>query len=345
MPHRWSRRQVVQGAGAVGLGLLAGCGLPFRKAEPPTSTPRVGYFGSSAREMLTPPEPGAAETVDGFLEGLRDLGHEEGRSYTLVWRQTDQGDERQRAFAAELVRLPADVIVVGAGSGRLAAEATATIPIVLFGGPDPVAAGLAASYARPGGNVTGVPAAPSGPFEGKLLELLKEASPGLSRVAILFDAIQPMPPLEPEGALGAGARTLGLDLHPVGVRSAGELPAALDAVVRAGADGLVFFQTGLLGGGRQAEVASLALGHGLPSMGLFRNYAAAGGLMTYGTSLRAMGRRVAAYVDKILKGASPATLPIEQPREFDFIINAKTAQALGLTIPQHVLLQATEVIQ
>ncbi len=339
-----SRQRFVQSVGVAGLATLAGCALPFREPAPPR-LPRIGYLGTYFRELSAPPPPGESETADAFLEGLRDLGYEEGRTHTLVWRQTDRGHERVREFAAELVRVPVDVIVVTAGSHALAAEATATIPIVAVGGRDPVATGLADSYARPGRNVTGVPYTPSGPFMGKLVQLLKEASPGLSRLAVLQDGSQPAISPDPDSPLRLAARSLGVEVQALSVLGGDELATAFDAAVRAGVDGLLFPQTGLLSGTYLAEVAALALQHRLPSIGLFRNYADAGGLMIYGTSLRGLFRRAAVYVDKILKGANPATLPIEQPREFDIVVNLKTAAALGLTLPRTIMIQATELIE
>jgi putative tryptophan/tyrosine transport system substrate-binding protein len=339
----WSRRRVVQGAGAVGLGLLVGYGLVAREPAPPKIA-RIGWLGSASRDVTAPPEPGTSEVVDGFMSELRDLGYEEGRTHTFLWRQTNRGDAGIREYAAELIQAPADVIVVSAGSGPLAKDATRSIPIVLAGGGDPVAQGLVASYARPGGNVTGISAGPGTQFMGKLLEQLRDISPALSRVGVLHDANLPSPSVLHEGSSTRLAHALGLDVYPLGVPSGAALDEVLDAGVRAGVDSLLVIQTPLFGVLTQ-PIATKAVLHGLPSMGLFRNYAVDGGLLANGPSLQGIGHRAAYYVDRILKGTKPADLPIEQPMRFDLVVNLKTAQALGLTIPHHVLLQATEVIQ
>jgi putative tryptophan/tyrosine transport system substrate-binding protein len=340
----YTRRQVVQSAGAMGVGLLAGCGVPGLFSPRPSRLLQIGWLTTGSRELLVPPDPGVSDIPDGFIAGFRDLGYEEGRTHVLLWRQSDRGDERLREFAVELVNLPVDLLMVGGPSGQLAKDVTSTIPIVLVAGGDPVASGLVASYARPGGNITGVPSAPSGPFHSKLLELFREALKDLSSIAVLFDSSLPQPHLGPNGTLTLAARTLGLDLVPVGVRNVEELEHGFDVAARAGVAGIFVLQTALLNQSVQ-QVTTLGLRYALPSAGLYRNFAVAGGLLAYGPSLRTVGQRAAAYADRILKGTKPADLPVEQPMVFDFVINHQTAQTLGLTIPPHILLQATEVIQ
>jgi putative tryptophan/tyrosine transport system substrate-binding protein len=236
------------------------------------------------------------------------------------------------------------VIVVTPGSGFLARDATGTIPLVLAGGGDPVAAGLVASLSHPGGNVTGISTEPGSQFIGKLLEQLKDVSPRLSRVGVLFDGSLAVPTAAADASMTQMARLLGLDLHPLALQSPAQFEELLAVSVRAGVDGLLVIQTPLFAVLTRA-IATRAVQYGLPSMGLFRSYAVDGGLLANGPRLHGIGRRAAYYVDRILKGAKPTELPVEQPREFELVINLKTAQALGLTIPQHVMLQASEVVQ
>jgi len=218
---------------------------------------------------------------------------------------------------------------------------TDTVPIVFVGGADPVASGLVASYARPGGNITGLTV--GAPVIAKQFELLKEVAPGISRVAVLRDANLKNPPVG-SGQLGTSVAALGLHVQPMDVRSADDLPDAFHAASGDRVDGLQVVETPLLRG-NQGRITELALQYRLPSISQFREYAAAGGLLAYGPNLPALYRRAATYVDKILQGVKPADLPIEQPREFTFAVNLKTAQALGLTIPQSVFIQATETIR
>jgi putative ABC transport system substrate-binding protein len=263
----------------------------------------------------------------------------------MEFRATAQGEQRVRELVAELVQLPVDIIVAWPGAVLPAKQTTNTLPIVFVGGPDPVALGLVASLTRPGGNVTGLPAAvQGGSLYGKQLELLKEAVPGLARVAVLRDPNSAPP--GPAGApLDAAAQALGLQLYPLEVSGPDDLPIAFETATQAHAEGVFFAEDTPLLFRNRAQLANLARQYRLPSMGSFQQYAAVGGLMVYGPNRAALARRAAYYVDRILKGTPPADLPVEQPREFDFVINLQTAQALGLTIPQHVLLQATEVIQ
>jgi putative tryptophan/tyrosine transport system substrate-binding protein len=249
----------------------------------------------------------------------------------------------QRDAASELANMPVDVIVTPAEPpARVAREVTQTVPIVMARSLDPVGQGLAASVARPGGSVTGqtvmgVALAP------KRVELLKEAVPTISRVAFLWDGLQPAQIDAVQAAQQAG-KLLGVELQNVEIRTQADYRDALDAAAREHMDavqviGGPFIDT------HRTEIVDLTNRNRLASIGDEREWAGVGGLMAYGPTLAAFYRGAATYVDKILKGARPAELPIEQPREFDFVINLRTAQALGLTIPHHVLLQATEVIQ
>jgi putative ABC transport system substrate-binding protein len=331
-----SRRQLVQGAGTVGLGLLAGCGRWPGQAAPPR-VPRIGHLSSAGQ---------GSGGLESLRLGFQELGYIEGQHLLIEWRSAEGQPARMRELAAELVALPVDLLLTtGAGSAEAARAATGTIPIVMVYPGDPVAAGLVANLARPGGNVTGL-AELQVQLAVKRLELLKETVPGITRVAMPRNPDEARDQLQPGGPLQVAAQTLGVELLPLEVRSPSDLDAAVEAATQAGADAVLW---GGLGGGRNPEFRSrlvaLAAQHRLPTSSGFSDWVEAGVLMAYGPNFPAQVVRAAAYIDKILKGAKPADLPIEQPMRFDFVINAKTAQALGLTIPPHVLLQATEIIQ
>ena len=332
-----SRRAFVQGAGVTGLGLLAGCGLPASVRPREAKVHRIAYLTGA------PPNDTTTEQMAAFRQGLRDLGYVEGRNLVIDERYTGGLDQLAEP-AAELVRLEPEVILVAGVPVALAMrQATATIPIVSAGGagnggPDLVTSGLAASHAHPGGNVTG-PSMPA--LEGKQLQLLQETVPLLVRVAILFDRTNPDFGRE---AYEPAARALGQQLQFLGVRGAEDLESSFDAAIREHADGL-FVVTSPMATAHSARIAELAIQSQLPSMWQQREAVVRGGLLSYGSNRSTLYRQAATYVAKILQGARPADLPLEEPREFEFVINLQTAQALGLTIPQHVLLQATEVIQ
>jgi putative ABC transport system substrate-binding protein len=247
---------------------------------------------------------------------------------------------------AELVRLKVDVIVVTGGGEwiRSAKNATKTIPIVMVGqGPDPVEAGLVESLARPGGNVTGLTLL-TRELGGKRLELLKEAVPKLSRVAVLYDPAAPGIVLEVKEILPVAARALKLTLQPLEVRSADDFEKVFAALNKQRPDGL-YVLGGLLMRNNEKRIAGFTLKSRLPSMYYNREVVNAGGLMSYGADLADSYRRVAYYVDRILKGAKPADLPVEQPTKFEFVINLKTAKQIGITIPPDVLARATKIIR
>jgi len=279
--------------------------------------------------------------LEAFREGLRDLGYVEGRNITLEYRFAEGYADRLPALVAELVRLPVDVLVVnGTVAIRPAQHATTTIPIVMVAA-DPVGAGLVASLARPGGNSTGLSIMVPG-FSGKRLEILKEAVPTLSRVAALWHRDAPMGSYVTETQ--AAAQALGLQLQALEVRSPNEFDQAFAAMTSEHADALVMIPSALFFSHRR-QLAALAVQHRLPAIFMEREFVDAGGLMAYGPSLSDLSRRAATYVDKILKGAKPADLPIEQPMKFELVINLKTAKALGLTVPPSLLFQANEVIR
>jgi putative ABC transport system substrate-binding protein len=278
-------------------------------------------------------------TRDAFFQGLHDSGYVEGQNIAIESRPAPE-------LAPELVQLPVDVIVVDGGRAALAArKATDSIPIVIgFSAIDPVGEGLIASLARPGGNVTGVTANVQGAQLGaKRFELLRDALTKFARVGILWDETDPVHIARWDEIRGAGG-TLELDSRSLAVRGPGDVAAALEAATNERVDALIVLHNALTQSQRATIVDGAARGH-LPAMYEYREWPAAGGLMSYGPSVGAMWYRAAQYVDKILKGAKPADLPVEQPMLFEFVINLKTAQALGLTIPQHVLIQATEILQ
>jgi len=277
-----------------------------------------------------------------LTKGLRDLGYVEGQNLIIEHRSSEGRFERLPSLAAELVRLKPDIIVVPNSANALAVrDATRTIPIVAINF-DPLMTGLGASFARPGGNVTGLSLiAPE--ITGKQLELLQEIVPRVSRVAILSNPANRPNPLFLDQAKGA-ARTLGLQLQSVQARQPEDIESAFTGMSRERAGALLVLADAMFILQRR-RIADLAARSRLPAMYALREHMEAGGLAFYGPSMADNFRRAAAYVDKLLKGAKPADLPVEQPTNFEFIINLKTAKALGLTIPQSVLTRADEVIQ
>jgi putative ABC transport system substrate-binding protein len=317
---------------AVALGLLA---APHATpAQQPAKIPRVGLLRPGA-----PPDP----DVDAFRRGLRDLGYIEGQTIAIESRWAEGRPERLPLLVAELVQLNVDVIVTqGEVMTRSVKEATGTIPIVMAASGDPVGAGLVASLARPGGNVTGLSAvAPD--LIAKQLQLLKEAAPKVSRMAILYNPTILAMVLSVKEAQGA-ARTLGLTVQPLEVRSPDDLGPAFDAMTRKRAQALFLFGDPFTIT-HQRQILDFAAKRRLPAISQFRDFADGGALMTYGPDRLDMFRRAATYVDKILKGAKPADLPVEQPTRFALVINMKTAKVLALTIPPSVLVRADQVIQ
>jgi len=296
---------------------------------------RIGFLGSGGPADHAP-------RVDSFRQGLRDLGYVEGRTATIEYRLAEGKMERLPALAAELVALKVDVIVASGTPTALAAKnATTTIPIVFATSGDPVGT-LVASIARPGGNVTGLSLV--GPeLVARQLQLLKEAVPKASRVAFLSNPDNPYTPVMVK-EVEAAARSLKVRMQRVESRGGAATDAAFDAMARERPNALLVLFDPVLTGQR-ARISELANKHRLPSMCPHREYAEDGGLMAYGASLTDLYRRAATYVDKILKGAKPGDLPVEQPTKFELVINLKTAKALGLTIPPSLLARADEVIQ
>jgi putative tryptophan/tyrosine transport system substrate-binding protein len=309
------------------------------QAQPQPTVHRIGWL----RVGFPDGQPDPRE--EAFRQGLHDLGYVEGQNLVLEGRDAGESVERLPDLAAELVRLRVAVLVArGAPAIRAAQHATRTIPIVMAGTSEAVELGFVASLAHPRGNITGVSWLGAG-LPGKRLELLKELVPPRARIAILANPANPYYASRLH-TLTEAARGLGLHLHVVEVRQADELAPAFAALPQARADALLVMEDALvlstsLGG----RIAALAATSRLPAMYGWREYVAAGGLMSYGPSFRDIHRRAAVYVDKILKGAKPADLPVEQPTTFELVINLKTAQALGLTIPPSLLFQADEVIR
>jgi len=321
-----ARRTFLAGTGAV---LLA---APLAvEAQQATKIPRIGILGLTGLEPL----------IAAFRDSLRQLGYVEGQNITVESRWTSEVD-RLPELAAELVRLPVDILVAGGPSmARAAKKATSTIPIVMAVVPDLVGEGLVATLARPGGNVTGISfMAPD--LSGKRLELLREAFPRISHVGVIWDSKTGGGPAELE-ATQRGARALGVELQVLEVQRAADVDKAFEMGRKHRAGALITLGSPLLFANRR-HLVDLATASGLPVMFQHRAYVDAGGLMSYGPNFPEMFRRAAVYVDKILKGAKPADLPVEQPTKFELVINLKTAKALGLTIPPSVLARADEVI-
>jgi putative ABC transport system substrate-binding protein len=302
---------------------------------------RIGFLvGGPA----TPSNPTQARNREAVVEGLRERGYIEGENLVIERRYTEGQEERAPSVAAELVSLKPDLIIAqGTAQVRAAKQATSTIPIVMLGVIDPVRRGLVASLAQPGGNVTGLTETVGMEILGKRLQLLKEAVPKVSRVAVLYySGGQPDPLFK--SAMEAAARALDVTLQPYGVEKPEELEGAFAAMTKA-RERALFVDPHPFIGARTGRIVDLAAQSRLPAMYPYRGAVEVGGLMAYDVNGSALYRRIGFYVDKILHGANPGDLPVEQPTKFDLIINLKTANALGLTIPRSLLIRADEVIE
>ena len=309
------------------------------EAQQPKKVPRIAYLSLVDATI-------ESTRTEAIRLALRALGYIEGQNIATEYRYTEGKLERLSELAAELVRLKVDIIVVAGGDTwiRAAKNATKTIPIVMTGaGIDPVETGHVESLARPGGNVTGLTLL-SGELGGKRLELLKEAVPKLARVAVLYDPAIPSNVLGLKEVLAVAARALGLTVRSWEVRDADGFEKVFAALSKERPDGLYVSQ-GPLMNANQKRIAGLALKSQLPAIYSGREQVEAGGLMSYGADRADSYRRVAYYVDRILKGAKPADLPVEQQMKFEFVINLKTAKQIGLTIPPNVLARADKVIR
>jgi putative tryptophan/tyrosine transport system substrate-binding protein len=322
------RREFIAGLGSAAAWPLAA------RAQQLGKLPTIGYLGAT-----TPTN--SAPWNASFVQRLRELGWIEGRSVAIEYRWAEARSERYAEIAAEFVRLKVDVIATSGAGSYAAKQATSVIPIVFFVAQDPLAAGLVASLARPGGNVTGLSAQQSD-TAGKRLELLREVVRGLRRLAILVNVGDPGAVLDLRQLLMA-ARTLGLEVVTSEIRRAEDIAPAFDALKNR-VDAMYVVAEGLVNAHR-VRINTLAVGAQLPTMHGLREWVEAGGLMSYGANFPNLYRRAAELVDKILRGTKPGDIPVEQPLKFDLVINLTTAKALGLTIPETLLATADEVIQ
>ena len=322
--------------GTLGLGLLA---APLAaEAQQAGKVPRIGFLGTASPSNRSP-------GLDAFRQGLRELGWVEGQNIVIHYRLAEGSLDQAKTLAAELAQLKVDIIVTVGSQGVAAAKnATETIPIVMIAGSaDPVGLGIIASLARPGGNVTGSSFSVGPEFAGKLLELLKETVPKVRRVAILSNPVSPVQPLFIR-EVSVAARSLEVQLQLLEARDPDEFQAAFAAMAKERV-GALLVVSDVIFNNHRTRLADLAARSRLPAADGVRESVEAGGLMSYGPSILDSYRRAATYVDQILKGTKPAELPVEQPTTYELVINMKTAKALGLTIPQSVLLRADEVIR
>src|SRR5437870_9803130 len=314
---------------------LAACGA-LAQAQQPKKVPRIGFLSAISPSTV-------AARIEAFRQGLRELGYVEGKNIVIEYRYAEGNPDRLSALAAELVRLKVDVIVTGGPAvNRPAKEATVTIPIVLGFDNDPVGNGFVTSLARPGGNITGL-STHYPEISGKQLELLKEIIPRLSRMAVLGNSTVPgnaQAIRETERA----ARVFGIKLQYVEIENPNEIETAFRAARNGRADAVLVLGSQVVTS-HAKQFAELAAKSQLPAIYWSPEFVEAGGLMTYSVSITDLFRRAATYVDKILKGAKPAELPVEQPTKFELIINLKAAKQIGLTIPPNVLLRADKVIK
>jgi putative ABC transport system substrate-binding protein len=304
-------------------------------AQQPAKVPRIGWLTGGT------PSTEASET---FRQGLRDLGYIEGKNIVIEWRVADGKRDHVPALAAELVTLKVDVIVTGSATDtRVAKNATSTIPIVMVNDGDPVGNGFVASLARPGGNITGLSRL-SPELSGKRLELLKEIIPKLSHVAVFGTSTSASNARELK-EVEVAAKTFGVKLQYLDVLDSKDFETAFRAAAKERSDAVLMNVSGGIMAFQRKEILKLAAKNRLPVTYHTRQYVEAGGLMSYGVSTRDLVRRAATYVDKILKGAKPADLPVEQPTKFELVINLKAAKQIGLPIPPNVLARADRVLR
>ena len=309
---------------------------PRADAQAPARVPRIGFLGNTTPVL-------EANLVGPFREGLRDLGYVEGQNIQIEYRWAEGKYDRFPALIAELIALKVEVIVTAGTPATLAVKkATTSVPLVMIAVGDPVGTGIIASLSRPGGNITGLTSI-SPELDGKRLELLREVIPDLSHIAVLWNAASPLQVVG-ERQTQAAAQVLRMKVLSLGVRTQAEIEDALATIVRERPGALLVLADRLFLQHR-ARIMDFATKHRLPGVHAYRELVEAGGLMSFGPSYAGMHRRAAYFVDRILKGTKPADLPVERPATFELVINLKTAKALGLTIPQSIVLRATEVIQ
>jgi putative ABC transport system substrate-binding protein len=315
--------------------LFAACSSA--EAQQPNKVPRIGYLVTSSLS------PNSAR-IEAFRQGLRALGYIEGKNIVIEWRSAEGKADRLPSLATVLVRLKSEVIVTGGPlPTRAAKEATTTIPIVMTQDPDPVANGFVASLSRPGGNITGLSTlAPE--LSGKQLELLKEIIPKLSRIAVLGTSTQPGSAQRLK-EIELAAEAFGVKLQYLDIQDPKDIETAFRAASKKRADAVLVMVAGGVTVSHRTQITELAVKTRLPATYYSAEFVEAGGLMSYGVNFTDLAWRAATYVDKILKGAKPADLPVEQPVKFEFIINLKAAKQIGLTIPPNVLVRADRVIK
>ena len=331
--HGLSRRAFV--ASLCGAALAPVVGTLSAGAQQRGKLPTIGFLGATTPTIWSP-------FVAAFLQRLRELGWIEGSNIAIEYRWAEGREERYAEFAAELVQRKVDIIVTAGTTAVMSVKkATSTIPIVFAAAGDPVGTGLVASLARPGGNVTGLSNLGTD-LGGRRLELLREVVPSLNRVAVLGNVDSPLITMEMEG-VQAAATKLGVDAFRLEVTKAEDIVPSIEAV-KGAADALYVCSDPFITTHR-VRINTLALSARLPTMHAFREHVRAGGLMSYGPNFPDLFRRAGDFVDKILRGTKPADIPVEQPVKFDLIINLATAKALGLTIPETVLLRVNEVIE
>lgn len=305
-------------------------------AEAVGELPRIGFLGNSTAAL-------EAHLVGAFLKGLRDRGYVEGENMQVEYRWAEGDYARFPALIDELVALNVDVIVTAGTPATLAVKnATTSIPVVMVAVGDPVGTGIVPSLSRPGGNITGLTSI-SPELDGKRLELLREAVPDVAHVAVLWNAASPLQVIAEERTRAA-AQVLDIKVLSLGVRTAEQIEDAFEEIVREQPGGLLVLADRLFLHHR-ARIMAFAAEQRLPGVHAYRELVEAGGLMSFGPSYKAMHRKAATYVDKILRGANPAELPIERPAKFELVVNLKAAEALGITIPPSILLRADEVIE
>jgi putative ABC transport system substrate-binding protein len=335
-----NRKSAIQNRKWMGLFAIAltfAFGGAVAPAQQPTKFPRIGYLSGTS---VSP----SSLRIETFRHGLRQLGYIEGKNIAIEWRGAEGKPDRLPALAAELVRLKADVIVTtGSSATRAAKQATVTVPIVMANDSDPVGNGFITSLARPGGNITGLSTlAPE--LSGKRLELLKEIIPSLSRVAV-FGTSTSQDNAQSLREVEVAAQTFGVKIQYLDVLGPQDIATGFQTAGKSRADAVLMIVSGAVALTHQKEIAALALKSRLPVIYERETYAEAGGLMSYGVDRLHLDRRAATFVDKILKGAKPADLPVEQPIKFELVINLKTAKQIGLTIPPNVLARADRVIR
>jgi putative ABC transport system substrate-binding protein len=311
--------------------------VSIAEAQQAPKIPRIGYLTGASFSAIS-------SRREEFRQGLRELGYVEGKNILIEWRSSEGKIDGLPALAAELVRLKVDVIVTGGSSAtRPAKEATVTIPIVMTQDNDPVGTGFVASLARPGGNITGL-STRRPEISGKRLELLKEIVPRLSRVAFFGTSSEPANAQSLRETESAAA-ALEVKLHYLDILVPKDFESAFQAADKGRAEAVLMLVSGPIANTHRKEIAELAVKSRRPAIYPRAESVEAGGLMSYGVSITDLDRRAATYVDKILKGAKPADLPVEQPKKFEFVINLKAAKQIGLTIPQSVLYRADKVIK